>query len=107
MLDDVQGHLGAMVERLMASLAGDKEKIYQVGLHANALLESAAEVVIAWQMLRHAEIAVPKSADDAFYRGKVESARWFLRISAPQVAVRRAAAESEDGSIMELPVEAL
>jgi len=106
MLDDLQGHLGSMVERLMASLAGDSGEVYKVGLHTNAFLASAAEVVIAWQMLRHAEIAFPKMGEDPFYRGKVESARWFLQMTAPQVGVRRARAESEDGSLMELPIEA-
>jgi alkylation response protein AidB-like acyl-CoA dehydrogenase len=106
MLDDVQGHLGTMVERLMASLAGASEEIYKVGLHTNALLESVAEVVIAWQLLRHAEIAFPGMGDDPFYRGKVESARWFLNLAAPGVAARRADAESENGALMDLPVEA-
>jgi len=106
MLDDLQGHLGSMVERLMASLAGDSGEVYKVGLHTNAFLASAAEVVIAWQMLRHAEIAFPRMGEDPFYRGKVESARWFLQMTAPQVGVRRARAESEDGSLMELPIEA-
>ncbi|MFB3044242.1 MAG: acyl-CoA dehydrogenase, partial [Acidimicrobiia bacterium] len=59
-LDDAQTHLGSMVEHLMVSLAGDNEEIYKVGLHTDALLESLAEVVIAWQMLRHAEIAIEK-----------------------------------------------
>ncbi len=106
MLDDIQSHLGTMVEDLMASLAGETERIYEVGLHANAFLESAAEVVIAWRLLRHAEIAFPLMAEDPFYRGKVESARWFIRMAAPQIAVRRAAAETEDGAVMDLPVEA-
>jgi hypothetical protein len=65
-----------------------------------------AETVIAWLMLRHAEVAIAKVDQDPFYRGKVESARWFLRHAAPEVAVRRAAAVAEDGSLMNLPVEA-
>jgi hypothetical protein len=106
MLDDLQGHLGAMVEHLMASLAGKSDEIYKVALHTNALLASSAELVIAWQMLRQAEIAYPKIDDDPFYQGKVASARWFLSLAAPQIASRRIAAEQEDGSLMELPVEA-
>jgi hypothetical protein len=106
MLDDLQGHLGAMVEHLMASLAGKSESIYKVALHTNALLASSAELVIAWQLLRHAEIAYPKIGDDPFYEGKVASARWFLGMAAPEIASRRTAAEQEDGSLMELPVEA-
>jgi alkylation response protein AidB-like acyl-CoA dehydrogenase len=105
-LDDVQGHLGSMVENLMASLSGKSGEIYKVGLHTNALLASMAELVIAWQLLRHAEIAFPKMDEDPFYRGKVESARWFLRMAAPEVSARRATAEAEDGSLMDLPVEA-
>ncbi|MGH8916546.1 MAG: acyl-CoA dehydrogenase [Acidimicrobiia bacterium] len=106
MLDSVQGHIGAMVEDLLASVSGEPEEIYKVGLHTNALLSSVAELVIAWQLLRHAEIAFLKMDADPFYRGKVESARWFLGLAAPQIAVRRANAEAEDGSLMELPVEA-
>ncbi|MBW3665978.1 MAG: acyl-CoA dehydrogenase [Actinobacteria bacterium] len=105
-LDDAQAHLGAMVEDLMASAAGEKERIYEVGLHANGLLESMAEVVISWQLLRHAGIAAPKMEDDPFYRGRVEAARWFLDHVAPKVAARRKAAAEEDGSLMNLPVEA-
>ena len=107
MLDDVQAHLGSMVENLMSSLAGDSRQVYKVGLHANALLESCAELVIAWQLLRHAEIAHPKIDLDPFYRGKVESARWFLGLAGLEVTVRRARAEAEDGSLMELPLEAM
>jgi len=59
--------------------------------------------VIAWQLLRHAEIAIPKIDEEPFYRGKVASARWFLGLAGPQIAARRSAAEAEDGSLMELP----
>ncbi|MDP9495493.1 MAG: acyl-CoA dehydrogenase [Actinomycetota bacterium] len=106
MLDDVQGQLGVMVENLMSSLAGESTDIYKVGLHTNSLLESLAEVIIAWQLLRHAEVAVSRVDDDPFYAGKVESARWFLRLSAPRVAARRDTALTEDGALMKLPVEA-
>ena len=105
-LDDAQAHLGLMVEDLMATMRGEKARIYRVGLHANAILESMAEVVIAWLMLRHAEIAAPKVDEDPFYRGKVEAARWFLAHVAPKVAARRQYAAEEDGSLMDLPVEA-
>ncbi len=105
-LDDVQTQLGSMVEYLMASIAGDKQEIYKVGLQTDALLESLSEIVIAWQMLRHAEIAIEKVDEDPFYLGKVESARWLLNDVAPKVAARCDAATAEDGSLMDLPVEA-
>jgi len=57
-------------------------------------------------LLRHAEIAIDRADNDPFYRGKVESAKWFVRHTAPKAATRRAAAEAEDGSLMDLPVAA-
>ncbi|MEA1902427.1 MAG: acyl-CoA dehydrogenase [Actinomycetota bacterium] len=105
-LDDAQAQLGSVVEYLMASISGDKEEIYKVGLQASAILESLAEVVIAWQLLRQAETAIDKVDEDPFYRGKVEAARWFLNDVAPKVAARRETAAAEDGHLMDLPVEA-
>lgn len=106
MLDDTQAQLGVMVENLMASIGGNREEIYKVGLHTNHLLESVAETVIAWLMLRQAEVAIANVDEDPFYRGKVESVRWLVRHLAPKPGVRRTAAEAEDGALMDLPVEA-
>ncbi|HSM44249.1 MAG TPA: acyl-CoA dehydrogenase, partial [Acidimicrobiia bacterium] len=106
MLDDTQAHLGSMVEYLMGSIGGEKEQIYKVGFHTNHLLESMAETVIAWLMMRQAEVALDKVDDDPFYRGKVEAARWLVRHFAPHPGVRRAAAAAEDGSLVTLPVDA-
>lgn len=106
MLDDTQTHLGSMVENLMASIGGNQPEIYKVGFQTNHLLESMAETVIAWLLLRQAEVALPKVDDDPFYRGKVESARWFVRHVAPKTSLRRNAAVVEDGGLMGVPVEA-
>lgn len=106
MLDDAQAHIGKMVEHLLASMGGQAEEIYKVGLQATPLLESIAEVVISWLMLRQAEIALPKAGDDPFYQGKVAAARWLVRDIAPKVAARSQRAQGEDGSLMDLPVEA-
>ncbi len=105
MMDNVQEQLGTMVEHLMASV-DEKEEVYKVGLHATPLLESMGEIVVAWQLLRHAEIALPKIDDDPFYRGKVESALWFIDHVAPNVKMRAGLAIAEDGHIMDLPVAA-
>jgi alkylation response protein AidB-like acyl-CoA dehydrogenase len=105
MMDSIQEQLGAMVEYLMASV-DEKEEIYKVGLHATPLLESMGEAVCAWQLLRHAEIALPKVDEDPFYRGKVESALWFIADVAPNVAARARRAVAEDGHLMDLPVAA-
>jgi alkylation response protein AidB-like acyl-CoA dehydrogenase len=100
-LDDAQAHLGATVGYLFAS-GDDRSAIYRAGLHLTSLLESLAEVVISWQLLRHAEIAAAGARDDDFLAGKVMSAKFFLRHVAPKVAARRAAVEAEDGSLMSL-----
>ena len=109
-LDDVRAHVGKLVEHAMASMASPPE-IYKTGLHTNALLESLAEVVIAWLLLRHAEIAhsaLPNASepDRAFYEGKIASARFFAKHVLPKVAVRRTEAELEDGSLMEMSEDA-
>lgn len=106
MLDDTQAHLGVMVSHTMASLSGQPTEIYKTGLHANSLLESMSEVVIGWQLLRHAEIASSGAGDDAFLAGKVASARFFVRHTAPTISSRRVAAEAEDGALMDMAVEA-
>ena len=106
MLDDTQAHLGSMVENLMASVGGSAESIYKVGLQTNSLLESMSETVIAWLMLRQAEIAIPKADGSPFYEGKAESARWLVRHMAPKVKMRKEAALAEDGRLMDLAVEA-
>jgi hypothetical protein len=106
MLDDAQAHLGVMVTHAMEAMGGQPREIYKTGLHATPLLESLSEVVIAWQLLRHAEIAMPGADSDPFLAGKVASAQFFVAHTAPKVAARRAAAEVEDGALMELEVEA-
>ncbi len=107
-LDDAQAHVGIMVEHAMAS-GDDPTVLYKVGLHANALLESLSEVIIAWLLLRHGQVAAaaleatPTEQDRHFYEGKVASARFFIAHVAPKIAMRRHAAESEDGWLMTLP----
>lgn len=109
-LEDLQGHVGVMVGHLMGAQQSPEE-LYKLGLHANALLETVAEVVIAWLLLRHAEVALaalPEAAkrDVAFYEGKVASARFFARHALPKAKLRRVAAEHEDGALMNLSDEA-
>lgn len=105
-LESAQAHLSRMVEDLMASMAGEPARIYRTGLHTTALLESMAEVTIAWQLLRHAEIAADRAADSPFHAGKVASARFLIRDIAPKVEARRRAAEAEQAELMEMSEEA-
>jgi alkylation response protein AidB-like acyl-CoA dehydrogenase len=105
-LEDVQGQINAMIGALMASQASPEE-IYKPTLHANSLLEGLAEVVIGWLLLRHAEIAHLSLAggEDAFYEGKIASARHFAGTVLPKSKLRREMVETEDGGLMAMPVE--
>ena len=105
-LETAQNHVGVLVEHAMKSMQNPPE-IYKTGLHTNALLESLSEITIAWLLLEHAEIAhaalADASGDDVgFYEGKVASARFFVNDALPKVAVRTAAAQAEDGWLMEM-----
>ncbi len=109
-LEDVQAQVGAMVVHALAS-AAEPEEIYKTGLHTTSLLESLAELVIGWLLIRHAAVAMDAlpnadEADGPFYEGKIASARWFAANVLPKAAQRRDHAETEDGSLMDLPVAA-
>lgn len=106
-LEEVQSHLNAMIGPLMASQA-NPEEIYKPALHTNALLESIAEVVIAWQMIRHAEVAEEAKAtadksDRGFYAGKIAAMRFFVKTVLPGISLRRRLAETENAALMQLP----
>jgi alkylation response protein AidB-like acyl-CoA dehydrogenase len=117
-LDDAQAHLGSMLTHAMASMDETKRtEIYKAGLHSTDFLHSLAEVIIAWLLLRHAEVAQDRLDADApndplrdedrdFYTGKVASARWFVRSALPKVGMRAAKAADEDGALMDLPTGA-
>ena len=109
-LEQVQAHIGVLVSHAMASMQEPRE-IYKTGLHTNALLESLSEVVIAWLLLEHAETAskaLPgaEGSDIAFYEGKIASARFFVADALPKATIRAAAAQREDGWLMELSDDA-
>jgi alkylation response protein AidB-like acyl-CoA dehydrogenase len=109
-MEDAQGQLGVMVGNAMMAMQ-DPPALYKVGLHTNALLESLAEVVMGWLLLRHAEVAheaLPgaPAKDKAFYEGKIASARWFAANVLPRAALRRTLAEGEQGELMTLADEA-
>ena len=106
-IEDAQAHLAVLVGHMMAS-TDEPTEIYKSELHANAMLETLAEVVIGWLLLRHAEVALlaEPGADDEFYEGKVASARFFARHALPKARLRRDAAEAEDGALMALSDDA-
>jgi alkylation response protein AidB-like acyl-CoA dehydrogenase len=111
-LEDAQAIIGATFTDLMASNPGDEKgdiaNIYKVGLNTTRLVYVLGDLVVAWLLLRGAEVALAKlgaevsPADKSFYEGKVAAAQFFARNVLPKLAGERAIAESIDGSIMEL-----
>ncbi|MGD8199043.1 acyl-CoA dehydrogenase [Ornithinimicrobium sp. W1679] len=109
------GELQAMIEHLtgraMASQQ-EAEQIYAVGLHTTRLLLAAGDLVIAWLLLRQAEVAQrlldagERPADEAFLRGKVAAARFFAAEVLPRLGSDRRVVTAGDASdLMELPEE--
>lgn len=99
--------LGTVQQMLMACMAFMKESIYLIGLNANRMLESVAEVVIAYLLVDQAILAAASldganEADAAFYKGKVASARYFTREVLPELSVRLKQLKATDLSLMDL-----
>jgi alkylation response protein AidB-like acyl-CoA dehydrogenase len=102
-LEDVQGMLGALV----GFLGHDSGRgVHLVGLQTNRLLESLAELVIGWLLLRQAEVALAAldggTRQEPFYTGKVAAARFFARTVLPELSARRAIVEATDLGVMDL-----
>ncbi|MFZ5850644.1 MAG: acyl-CoA dehydrogenase [Actinomycetota bacterium] len=110
-LEDVQGIVGAMVGFLVASQE-DPRNVYRVGQNTTRLLLALGDVVVAWLLLRQAEVALaaldrgPADRDRAFYEGKVAAARFFARTALPPLRAQRQIAEGTDNALMDLPEEA-
>jgi hypothetical protein len=112
-LEHTGGMLAAMAgfyarSRAAADDQAAAAQIYRLGLNTTPLLFSIAELLIAWLLLRHAEVALAalETSDDAFYRGKVVAARWFAAQILPQFSARRTILEHTDLSVMEMDDDA-
>jgi hypothetical protein len=114
-LAEARAHLAAAlgdVQAMFMSLAGRLgESVHHVGLHANRLLATLAEVVIGWLLVRHAALATAKlpqaeGPDVAFYKGKIASAVFFAKNVLPASAVARKLVEASSLDIMQIEDEA-
>jgi len=88
-------------------------KTPMVGLTSTRFLECFSEVLLAQLILEQGIIARDKlkevdasSADGIFYRGKMETARYFCRNILPNVFARHMSLEQEDTSALDIPEEA-
>ena len=109
-LEDVNAIVGHMFNDLMASQE-EITNIYKVAQNTSRLLLAVGDVVVAWLLLRQAEIALAALAGDPgkdkdFYTGKVAAAKFFASYNLPKLTAERAIAEAIDNSIMDLPESA-
>ncbi|MFJ7211255.1 acyl-CoA dehydrogenase [Amycolatopsis sp. NPDC098790] len=106
-LEDTQGMLGSLIGYLTTSQE-DPQNINKVGQHTVRLLMSVGDLLIGWQLLKHAEVAIGKldagaSAKDVpFYEGKIAVASFFAKQVLPELTARRAIVEAADNALMEL-----
>ncbi len=114
-LQDVQGMLGTMVGFLMSSdprsEGGDPRNVYKVGQNTTRFLLAAGDLVVAWLLVRQAQVALDRlggevsARDRTFYEGKVAAAQFFARQVLPRLTAERASLEATDNALMDLPEE--
>ncbi|MFC8526409.1 acyl-CoA dehydrogenase [Nocardia sp. NPDC057227] len=105
-LEDVQAMAATLTGHLMAAQE-DQAELYKVGLGSVRFLLAVGDLLIGWQLLRHAELAIAAldsgaGKDEAFYTGKVAVAQFFARNVLPELTATRAILATLDNEIMEL-----
>ena len=104
--------LQQILATLMGWLTGEPQELYKVGLSSRRILLAAGDVIIAWLLMRQAEVALKalgtevSTADKNFYEGKVAVARFFAREVLPRVGADRRIIENTTLDVMDLPEEA-
>jgi hypothetical protein len=107
-LGELQQILGVVMGWLGAAQGGETRELYKVGLTSRRILLALGDVVLAWLLLRQAEVALKalgtevSEADKKFYEGKVAAARFFAREVLPRVGSDRRIIENATLDIMDL-----
>ncbi|MGW6697427.1 acyl-CoA dehydrogenase [Nocardia sp. NPDC055049] len=110
----------ATVNAMTASLTGHAmaarqkpEELYKVGLGSVRYLLAVGDLLIGWQLLRHADIAAAAldhgrtPEDETFYQGKIAVAQYFTRNVLPTLSATRVVLSNLDNDVMELDEAAL
>jgi alkylation response protein AidB-like acyl-CoA dehydrogenase len=102
---------GDFAMRYMQYFQGGKPRL--IALSATRFLECFAETLMAQFMLEQGMVAREKlksvdakSADGTFYRGKIETARYFCRNILTNVFARHMSLQQEDASALDIPEDA-
>jgi alkylation response protein AidB-like acyl-CoA dehydrogenase len=107
---DVEAIVASMSGYALASLEQPTE-VYKAGLNSTRLLMALGDLLIGWLLARQAEVALRAldqgaGRDEAFYQGKVATARFFAETVLPRLTVERQIAETTTLDLMELPENA-
>jgi alkylation response protein AidB-like acyl-CoA dehydrogenase len=107
---DVEAIVASMSGYALASLEQPAE-VYKAGLNSTRLLMALGDLLIGWLLARQAEVALRAldegaGRDEAFYQGKVATARFFAETVLPRLTVERQIAETTTLDLMELAEDA-
>ncbi|MET9488881.1 acyl-CoA dehydrogenase [Nocardia sp. NPDC006630] len=103
-LEDVQAMAATLTGHLMGAQQDPKE-LYKVGLGSVRFLMSVGDLLIGWQLLQQAEVAIralDNGSTEAFYTGKIATAQFFARNILPELTATRTVLSNLDNDIMEL-----
>ncbi|CAM3946842.1 acyl-CoA dehydrogenase [Smaragdicoccus niigatensis] len=106
-LEDVQAMAGSLMGPMFAAKDNPAE-LYKVGTGSVRFLMAVGDLLIGWQLLRHAEVSLAAldngaaGADKSFYEGKVAVAQFFARNSLPLLTSVKNVLATLDNDIMEL-----
>ncbi|MFB7720360.1 acyl-CoA dehydrogenase [Nocardia sp. NPDC056100] len=103
-LEDVQAMAATLTGHLMGAQQDPKE-LYKVGLGSVRFLMAVGDLLIGWQLLQQAEVAIKaldNGSTEAFYTGKIATAQFFARNVLPELTATRAILSNLDNDIMEL-----
>lgn len=107
-LGEMQQILGVTMGWLGAVQGGETRELYKIGLTSRRILLALGDVILAWLLLRQAEVALNalngevSEADKKFYTGKVAAARFFTREILPRIGSDRRIIENTNLDLMDL-----
>ncbi|WP_278264382.1 acyl-CoA dehydrogenase [Nocardia sp. AG03] len=104
-LEDVQAMTATLTGHLLAAQQ-DPTELYKIGLGSVRYLLAFGDLMIGWQLLTHAGIALAAldrdqtPAGNSFYRGKIAVAGFFARNVLPELSATRSILSALDLDIM-------
>jgi alkylation response protein AidB-like acyl-CoA dehydrogenase len=110
-LEDVQAITATMTGFLMGS-AETPTELYKIGLGSVRYLLAVGDLLIGWQLLFHAEIALRaldsgvKGKEQAFYDGKIAAAQFFAANVLPEITATRGILARTSTALMDLDDDA-